>query len=253
MVIIENNYCVYIHINKINNKKYVGITKTSVTKRWGKNGSEYIRDKSSIFGRAIVKYGWENFDHEIFSTNISKKRACDLEVILIATLRTRDKRYGYNIQPGGQLGNAGVVFSEEAKEKMRQAKVGNKLTEEHKKHISESLKGHKPANFTDESRMKLRLANIGKTIPNETREKISNTLTGITRSEETKRKMSANHVNKRGVFCPQLNEYFETLADVKNKYGIPHGNIEKCLSGERKSAGKHPITCEKLTWVELKK
>ena len=250
---MDNNYCVYIHINKINNKKYVGITKTSVSKRWGKNGSEYIRDESSVFGRAIVKYGWDNFYHEIFSTNLSKERACDLEVILIATLRTCDKRYGYNIQRGGQLGNAGVVFSEDSKEKMRQAKIGKKLTDEHKKHISESLQGHKPANFTDEVRMRLRLANIGKTIPNETREKISNTLTGTKRSEETKRKMSANRPNKRGVFCPQLNEYFETLVDVKNKYGISHGNIEKCLNGERKSAGKHPITGEKLTWVEWKK
>ena len=206
-----------------------------------------------MFGRAIMKYGWENFDHEIFLTNLSKKRACDLEVILIATFRTHDKRYGYNIQLGGQLGNAGVVFSEESREKMRKAKIGKKLTADHKQHISESLKGHKPANFTDESRMKLRLANIGKTVSSETRAKISNTLTGILRSEETKQKMSANHVNKRGVFCPELNEYFETLKDVENKYGIPHGNIAKCLDGERKSAGKHPITGEKLTWNELKK
>lgn len=250
---MENNYCVYIHINKINNKKYVGITKTSFAKRWGKDGSGYIRGKNSAFGRAIEKYGWENFTHDIFTTNISKERACALEIILIETLRTRDKRYGYNIQPGGQLGNAGVVFSEESRAKMREAKVGKKLTEEHRKHISESLIGHKPANFTEESKMKLRLANIGKTIPDDTRAKISNTLTGITRSEETKQKMSDNHANKHGVFCSQLNEYFDTMSEVTKKYGIPRANIDKCIKGERKSAGKHPVTGEKLTWVDMKK
>ena len=249
----ENNYCVYIHINKINNKKYVGITKTSLAKRWGKNGSGYTRYKKSVFGCAIEKYGWENFDHKIFATNLSKERACALEIILIETLRTRDKRYGYNIQIGGQLGNAGVVFSEESRAKMREAKKGKRLTEEHKKHISEGLNGHKSANFTEESKMKLRLANIGKTLSDETKIKISNTLTGITRSEETKQKISDNHANKHGVFCPQLNEYFDIMSDVTKKYGIPRANIDKCIKGERKSAGKHPVTGEKLTWIDMKK
>ena len=250
---MEDNYCVYIHINKINNKKYVGITKTSPAKRWGKNGSAYIRDKTSIFGRAIEKYGWENFYHEIFATGLNKECACALEIILIETLRTRNEMYGYNVQPGGQLGNAGVVFSEESRAKMREAKVGKKLTEEHKKHISDGLIGHKPANFTEESKEKLRLANIGKTLSYETRKKISNTLTGIVRSDDTKQKISDNHANKHGVFCPQLNEYFDAISDVTKKYGIQRANIDKCIKGDRKSAGIHPITGEKLTWIDMKK
>ena len=253
MVVIENNYYVYIHINKINNKKYVGITKTSLEKRWGKNGSEYTRDKSSVFGRAIEKYGWENFTHEVFANNLNKERACALEVMLIEMFRTMDRMYGYNIQPGGQLGNAGVVFSEESRIKMREAKIGRKLTDEHKERISESLKGHRPPNFTEESKEKLRLANIGKTLSDDTKAKISATLTGITRSEETRQKMSDNHANKHGVFCPQLNEYFDVMSDVTKKYGIPRANIDKCLKGDRKSAGKHPVTGEKLTWVDMKK
>lgn len=256
---MEDKYFVYIHTNKINNKKDIGITKTSLKKRWGSNGKQYLvknKDgsyKQPSFARAIVKYGWDNFAHDIFSSDLDKDKANELEIYLISILRTNDKRYGYNIQQGGQTGNAGRVFSEESKEKMRAAKIGKHLTEEHKKKISDGCKGHKPGILSDEGRESLRRANTGKVLTEETKNKISKALSGITRSDDTRQKMSDNHANKRPVFCPELNEAFETLTAVYKKYGIHHANIEKCIKGERKSAGKHPITGEKLTWVELKK
>ena len=42
-----------MHVNKINDKKYIGITKTSVKKRWGCNGSGYNNTKQPLFYRAI--------------------------------------------------------------------------------------------------------------------------------------------------------------------------------------------------------
>jgi len=58
-VIIKNgNYKIYIHINKVNGKMYVGITKQTPEDRW-KNGTGY--DTSPKFYNAIKKYGWENF------------------------------------------------------------------------------------------------------------------------------------------------------------------------------------------------
>lgn len=51
---------VYMHTNKINNKKYIGITGLKrYWDRWRSDGSGY---KTQVFGRAIDKYGWENFE-----------------------------------------------------------------------------------------------------------------------------------------------------------------------------------------------
>ena len=50
-----SDYCVYIHTNKINEKRYVGITCQSTSRRW-RNGDGYIQNEH--FYRAIQKYGW---------------------------------------------------------------------------------------------------------------------------------------------------------------------------------------------------
>ena len=51
---IKDNYSVYMHINKINNKKYVGITSRKPEVRW-QNGTAYNRNPH--FNAAIEKYG----------------------------------------------------------------------------------------------------------------------------------------------------------------------------------------------------
>lgn len=56
---------IYIHINKINNKKYVGITKTSAERRWGLEGENY--QGQSFYEKGIVPFGWGNFEHMILN------------------------------------------------------------------------------------------------------------------------------------------------------------------------------------------
>ena len=65
-------YCVYMHVNKTNGKKYVGIT-LDLKRRWKGQGSEY--KKSPYFYRAIQKYTWNGFDHLLLLNGLTKSMA----------------------------------------------------------------------------------------------------------------------------------------------------------------------------------
>lgn len=92
-------YTVYCHTNKINGKKYVGITAQSVYDRW-QNGKHYSRHKQ--FYSDIITFGWDNFNHEILYTNLSKEDAEAKERELIKRLDLTNSNKGYNIRSGGK-------------------------------------------------------------------------------------------------------------------------------------------------------
>ena len=54
--------------------------------------------------------------------------------------------------------------------------------------------------------------------------------------------------NSKRVLCVTTGEYFPSVCEAGRHYGVPQPNISKALKGERKSAGKHPQTKEKLIW-----
>ncbi|MBQ2870433.1 GIY-YIG nuclease family protein [bacterium] len=116
-----NNNMVYCHINKINGKRYIGITKRSLKERCGTNGVDY--KKSTRFYNAIQKYGWDNFDHIILEENLTRKQASEREQYYINLYNTMNDRYGYNITSGGDDNF-----------------IRNPLTEEQKQLVSETTK-----------------------------------------------------------------------------------------------------------------
>lgn len=93
----DGNYYLYCHTNKINGKKYIGISCQSPSKRWGKSGSGY--KGCPKMEKAISKYGWDNFNHEILLTNLTQKEACEKEKEYITKFDTINN--GYNILSGG--------------------------------------------------------------------------------------------------------------------------------------------------------
>lgn len=92
-------YIIYMHKNKINNKVYIGQTKCKdPNKRW-RNGTHY---KNTYFGNAIKKYGWNNFEHIILESGIkSLDEANQKEQYYIKKYNSNQSQYGYNLTSGG--------------------------------------------------------------------------------------------------------------------------------------------------------
>ena len=92
-------YFVYKHTNLINNKCYIGITCQKPKYRWG-NGAKYKTNK--YFYQSILKYGWDNFTHEIIAANLTEADAKKLEQQLIEKFNSTNPNFGYNQTIGGE-------------------------------------------------------------------------------------------------------------------------------------------------------
>lgn len=132
----REKYYVYCHTNLLNNKKYIGITCHDPYKRWGNNGCNY--KSSPHFYRAIQKYGWDNFKHEILFEFRNKTEAELKERELILEYKTYIKEYGYNIEMGG---NYKGKHSVSTREKISRSKIGKPRSKETKEKVSNGLKG----------------------------------------------------------------------------------------------------------------
>ena len=72
----QNGYCIYAHVNQVNGKIYIGISK-DVNKRWENKIHGYKH--CTLFFNALKKYGWENFDHIVLWDNMTHEEACKQE------------------------------------------------------------------------------------------------------------------------------------------------------------------------------
>lgn len=137
---MAGNYILYEHRNKINGKRYIGITNNK-TKRWYGKGKHY--DGCPYFFAAIQKYGWDNFEHNVLIYDLTREEASRLEKHYIKTLKTCDKAFGYNLAEGGVNAPTmlGKHHSKETKRKMSEAQRGKKQTEEQKRRHSEYMTG----------------------------------------------------------------------------------------------------------------
>lgn len=126
----NDQYGIYIHLNKINNKMYCGQTKQTFTERWGSNGCCYTIKKKNgkdpkqlKFANAIKKYGWDNFEHIIIAENISKELADIIEIFIIDNFNLLDDNNGYNIASGGHS----KAVSEHMRKKMSENHLKRKV------------------------------------------------------------------------------------------------------------------------------
>ena len=120
----QKGYCIYAHINKVNGKIYIGISK-NVKNRWAAKEENYKR--SPAIYNAFKKYGWDNFDHIVMWDNMTKEEACQMERAMIFLFQFTKK--SYNIAEGGE-GVSGVHFSDERRREMSEARKGIKHSPE---------------------------------------------------------------------------------------------------------------------------
>ena len=138
-------------------KRYIGITSVKTYNRWGAKGQRYIYNKNkevTYFGKAILKYGWDNITHEILFENLSKDEACSKEQELIAEYKSNQYEFGYNCTSGGEH----HTLTEEGRWKCGNAFRGKKHTEETKKKLSEINKGKKMSPESIEKMRQTKLA-----------------------------------------------------------------------------------------------
>lgn len=140
-------YAVYCHTNKTNGKRYVGITCRKPEHRWN-NGKGYA--ENAHFSRAIEKYGWDGFSHDILYEGLSSHEACAIEISLIKRWRLTDPDRGYNQSSGGEHGNP----NERTRAKMSKSNKessywrGKHLPDAVKAKMSLAKKGYIPSNRT---------------------------------------------------------------------------------------------------------
>lgn len=127
MSLVENinqKMVVYCITNKINNKKYVGITINKIRQRINGHKSRFKRG-GNYFYCAIRRYGIENFYVRIIEQCDNKKDLAKRELYWIKKFKTNDKNFGYNTLCEE------YVFSKSRK--------GRKNSERHKKILSERM------------------------------------------------------------------------------------------------------------------
>lgn len=184
--ISKDRWCVYKHTAP-NGKIYIGIT-NNTKNRWRSGGIGY--KSQSLFWRAIQKYGWDNFDHEIIAWDMELWVAQRMEMDLIKFLYANEREYGYNLTDGGETiptifhTPESVKKALETKRKKLEAGIhpahyGKKFSLERRKKLSEAHKGLNSGvnhpmygkHHTEEAKEKLRKANLGKKYSQETQQK----------------------------------------------------------------------------------
>ena len=145
---------VYLIWCKINGKRYVGQTVQPLKKRFNEHATK--RNKS-LLGKAMRKYGRENFYCGIIKVCTSKEELDYWEKYYIAALKTKIP-YGYNLCDGGE-GVAGYSKTPEHCANLSTALKNRKFTPEWRTKISEALKGRE---ITPEWRANLSAAHKGK-------------------------------------------------------------------------------------------
>ena len=204
-------YNIYLITNLDNNKKYVGLTKFSITERF----YQHVK-RGFLLTEAIKKYGEDKFFIELIEEVDSAGRAYELEQYYIKEYNTKVP-YGYNLTDGGD-----GIFGWEVTEEYRQ-ECSERVKQLHK----EKKVGMYGKNHSDETKRKMSVASKGKSKPwligrklsPESIEKLRQINLGRVLSDETRKKISENHHDVNGENNPMYGKKHspETIEKLREK------------------------------------
>ena len=223
---MDKKYCVYVHTNKANGKKYVGITRRNVRERWRK-GSAYKCNPH--FYRSIQKYGWDGFEHEILMTGLTKQQADEAEKYYIELWNCADNNNGYNIALGGD-GHESYSdvtkkkMSESAKRRNADSEKFNRICEGNRRRWLDKSEHEKASNSLKKyyERNPSRRSEIG-----------AERKRYFLEHPEKKKTRRVNQYSLDGVFVQTWN----SIAEAGSKLGVSTQNICTVCAGRRKNAG----------------
>ena len=193
---------VYIITNKLNNKKYIGL---SINKNQSFRDTYYGSGK--LVKQAIKKYGKENFIKEIIKEFDNEHDCRSYERLLIKDYNAVDDPMFYNLAPGGYGGaSKGHIVTEETRKKISETNTGSKRSPESCKRIGDAQKGKIHSDETKQKRSKsvkenwdsrsieerreiadkIRKSSMGKEIKPATREKLSKINAKLTKEDVVK-------------------------------------------------------------------
>lgn len=265
--------CVYLWRNLINGKIYVGQTQNFYDRVL-----QYKRgnDDHRVIGKALLKYGLDNFDISILAKDIPLEKLDECEQYWIDYYNCCNRSIGYNVckeanttrgykhteetktimsekrklffqeNPDALKGENnpcyGKLFSQETKEKMSKSRMGN-----------QNAKGSRWT-MTKEQKQKISRALkgkkncLGRKLSQETRDKIAESNRRRIISEETKQKISNSNKGKssKKVLCVETNITYDSIQSASKAIQKDASSITKCCRGKQ-------ITCGGFHWQYVDK
>ena len=236
--------------NTLNGKVYIGQS-SKETERWRQH-KYFARQAKPLqyIHLAMAKHSVENFIYEVIAMCKTIEDANETETQLIIQYDSRNKKYGYNVSPGGDLcWNRGLPSEQQPmygkkqsdffKQRMSEVHTGkivihskatkNKISKSNIGRISPML-GKKQSDFFKQRMSEVHSGNkycLGKKLSNEHKSKISASSIGRRATKETKAKISAARLGK--IMSDEVKQKISIAQSGKN-----HHNYGKHLKEETK-------------------
>jgi group I intron endonuclease len=231
--------CIYKITNAQNGKVYVGKTEVALIMRIRRHCCEVRKGTNRYLYDAIRHYGWDTFAVKVIEVCTTKEELDEREIFWITVLKSKDKRFGYNMTEGGDGGGftpealkksadlrRGKPISDEVKKKISDGNRGktNLISEETKRKISKTLVGRMPSKPIHEIMAGKPPARLGAKHTEASKKLMSLHQTGVPRWTEDQRKQMS--VDRKG----EGNAFWTDISKDELANGIKNGNSLQELS-----------------------